>query len=216
MAKAKIKTLLGTGLAALCSHIKQCNTAIGDLSEATANGFEETDDILHEKQDVTAAVSFTIPVDGWGEDDSFPGYFYCDIPIAGLLATDIVDVTVLPKFYDVAEQAVGFPLKAPGELGAPEKIQVISGAVAQLNWPEGISYRVARGSQEVSGSYTAYGWERSQSAGEQMVTIKGNGDWTYLAAWKDGTYSHALAFEQGVSAQRAVSLVGDLVPLSGE
>ena len=45
MAKAKIKTLLGTGLAALCSHIKQCNTAIGDLSEATANGFEETDDI---------------------------------------------------------------------------------------------------------------------------------------------------------------------------
>ena len=60
MAKAKIKTLLGTGLAALCSHIKQCNTALGDLSEATANGFEETDDILHEKQDVTAAVSFTM------------------------------------------------------------------------------------------------------------------------------------------------------------
>lgn len=94
-------------LAALCSHIKQCNTALGDLSEATANGFEETDDILHEKQDVTAAVSFTIPVDGWGEDDSSPGYFYCDIPIAGLLATDIVDVTVLPEFYDVAG-AVGF------------------------------------------------------------------------------------------------------------
>lgn len=82
MAKAKIKTLLGTGLAALCSHIKQCNTALGDLSEATANGFEETDDILHEKQDVTAAVSFTIPVDGWGEDDSSPGYFYCDIPMS--------------------------------------------------------------------------------------------------------------------------------------
>ena len=82
MAKAKIKTLLGTGLAALCSHIKQCNTALGDLSEATAN-------------------------DGWGEDDSSPGYFYCDIPIAGLLATDIVDVTVLPEFYDVAG-AVGF------------------------------------------------------------------------------------------------------------
>ena len=107
MAKAKVKTLLGTGLAALCSHIKQCNTALGDLSEATANGFDETDDILHEKQDVTAAVSFTIPVDGWGEDDSSPGYFYCDIPIAGLLATDIVDVTVLPEFYDVAESLEG-------------------------------------------------------------------------------------------------------------
>ena len=107
MAKAKIKTLLGTGLAALCSHIKQCNTALGDLSEATANGFEETDDILHEKQDVTAAVSFTIPVDGWGEDDSSPGYFYCDIPIAGLLATDIVDVTPQPESHSVA-RAAGF------------------------------------------------------------------------------------------------------------
>lgn len=115
-----------------------------------------------------------------------------------------------------AEQAVGFPLRAPGELGAPEKIQVISGAVAQLNWPEGISYRMARGSQEVSGSYTAYGWEQSQSAGEQTVTIKGNGEQTYLAAWNDGTYSYALAFDQGVSAQRAVSLAGDLVPLAGE
>ena len=54
-----------------------------------------------------AAVSFKIPVDGWGEDDSSPGYFYCDIPIAGLLVTDIVDVTVLPEFYDVAG-AAGF------------------------------------------------------------------------------------------------------------
>ena len=107
MAKAKLKTLLGTGLAALCSHIKQCNTAIGDLAEATAQGFTEADDILHEKQDITAAVSFTIPANGWGEDDSSPGYFYCDISIEGLLDTDIVDVTVLPEFYDVAG-AAGF------------------------------------------------------------------------------------------------------------
>ena len=91
MAKAKIKTLLGTGLAALCSHIKQCNTALGDLSEATANGFEETDDILHEKQDVTAAVSFTIPVDGWGEDDSSPGYFYDVAGAVGFIATESLE-----------------------------------------------------------------------------------------------------------------------------
>ena len=89
MAKAKIKTLLGTGLAALCSHIKQCNTALGDLSEATANGFEETDDILHEKQDVTAAVSFTIPVDGWGEDGSSPGYFYWSVSLPSAVAASL-------------------------------------------------------------------------------------------------------------------------------
>lgn len=107
MAKAKVKALLGTGLAALCSHIKQCNTVVSELANATADSIDEVDDILHEKQDIMAAVSFKIPVDGWGEDDSYPGYFYCDIPIAGLLVTDIVDVTVLPEFYDVAG-AAGF------------------------------------------------------------------------------------------------------------
>ena len=107
MAKAKFKALLEAGLAALCSYIKQCTTAVSDLASATADGFDEVDDILHEKQDITAAVNFTIPVDGWGEDNSSPGYFYCDIPIAGLLATDIVDVTVLPEFYEVAG-AAGF------------------------------------------------------------------------------------------------------------
>ena len=107
MAKAKVKALLGTGLAALCSHIKQCNTVVSELANATADSIDEVDDILHEKQDIMAAVSLQIPVDGWGEDDSSPGYFYCDIPIAGLLVTDIVDVTVLPEFYDVAG-AAGF------------------------------------------------------------------------------------------------------------
>lgn len=107
MAKAKVKALLGTGLAALCSHIKQCNTVVSELANATADSIDEVDDILHEKQDIMAAVSFKIPADGWGEDDSSPGYFYCDIPIAGLLVTDIVDVTVLPEFYDVAG-AAGF------------------------------------------------------------------------------------------------------------
>lgn len=54
-----------------------------------------------------AALVDTYKAKAVGEDDSSPGYFYCDIPIAGLLATDIVDVTVLPEFYDVAA-AVGF------------------------------------------------------------------------------------------------------------
>ena len=36
MAKAKNKTLLGTGLAALCSHIKQCNTCLTTSSPVSA------------------------------------------------------------------------------------------------------------------------------------------------------------------------------------
>ena len=107
MAKAKFKALLETGLAALCSYIKQCTTAVSDLASATADGFDEVDDILHEKQDITAAVNFTIPVDGWERDSTFPSYFYYDFPITGLLDTDIVDVTPLPDFCEVAG-AAGF------------------------------------------------------------------------------------------------------------
>lgn len=49
MAKAKVKALLSTGLAALCSHIKQCATAVSALANTTADGFDEVDDVLHEK-----------------------------------------------------------------------------------------------------------------------------------------------------------------------
>lgn len=107
MAKAKFKALLEAGLAALCSYIKQYTTAVSDLANATADGFDEVDDILHEKQDITAAVNFTIPVDGWERDSTFPSYFYYDFPISGLLDTDIVDVTPLPDFCEVAG-AAGF------------------------------------------------------------------------------------------------------------
>lgn len=81
MAKAKVKALLGTGLAALCSHIKQCNTVVSELANATADSIDEVDDILHEKQDIMAAVSFKIPVDGWGEDDSSPAIFTVISPL---------------------------------------------------------------------------------------------------------------------------------------
>ena len=70
MAKAKVKALLSTGLAALCSHIKQCATAVSALANTTADGFDEVDDVLHEKQDITAAVPFTIPTTGWARDST--------------------------------------------------------------------------------------------------------------------------------------------------
>ena len=107
MAKAKVKALLSTGLAALCSHIKQCATDVSALANTTADGFDEVDDVLHEKQDITAAVPFTIPTTGWARDSTLTSYYYCDISITGLLATDIVDVTPQPESHSVA-RAAGF------------------------------------------------------------------------------------------------------------
>lgn len=102
---AKVKALLDRGLASLCGYIRKCNTAVDTLASATADGLDEVDDILHEKQDVTAAVALTIPVNGWSKDTAYSGYYYCDIPLHGLLATDIVDVIVSPGSYGVARTA---------------------------------------------------------------------------------------------------------------
>ena len=58
------------------------------------------------KHDVNAAVSFTIPVSGWGTDSSVPSHpNYIDITVQGLLATDLVAVDVAPASASVAETA---------------------------------------------------------------------------------------------------------------
>lgn len=98
MSKVKMKALLEKGLAELCSYMKKYTAALGDLASATADG-------LDEKQDITAAVSFTIPTTGWARDSTLTSYYYCDISIAGLRATDIVDVTPAPESYSVARTA---------------------------------------------------------------------------------------------------------------
>ena len=58
------------------------------------------------KQDVNAAVPFTIPISGWGTDDSVPSHpYYLDVTVTGLSDTDIVDVTVAPVSASVARMA---------------------------------------------------------------------------------------------------------------
>ncbi len=102
---AKVKALLAKGLAELCSYMKKYTAALGDLASATADG-------LDEKQDITAAVSFTIPTTGWARDSTLTSYYYCDISITGLRTTDIVDVTPAPESYSVARTAGFIPTES--------------------------------------------------------------------------------------------------------
>lgn len=102
---AKVKALLAKGLAELCSYMKKYTAALGDLASATADG-------LDEKQNITAAVSFTIPTTGWARDSTLTSYYYCDISIAGLRTTDIVDVTPAPESYSVARTAGFIPTES--------------------------------------------------------------------------------------------------------
>ncbi len=58
------------------------------------------------KQEVNRAVPFTIPVSGWGTDNSVPDYpNYIDITVSGLLSSDIVAVDVTPGSFKAASLA---------------------------------------------------------------------------------------------------------------
>ena len=62
--------------------------------------------LSREKQDINAAVDFTIPVSGWGTDDTVPSHpHYIDIAVNGMLASDIVAVNVAPVSVPAAREA---------------------------------------------------------------------------------------------------------------
>lgn len=87
-----IKLPMPTSFAWLCGFIGTLRTGLTLLST--------------DKHDVNAAVSFTIPTSGWGTDSSVPSHpNYIDVSVTGLLATDIVDVDVLPGSTTVAQAA---------------------------------------------------------------------------------------------------------------
>ena len=59
-----------------------------------------------DKHDINAAVGFTIPVSGWGTDNTVPSHpHYIDITVNGLRASDIVAVNVAPESAPVARAA---------------------------------------------------------------------------------------------------------------
>lgn len=61
------------------------------------------------------------------------------------------------------------------------------GAAAQS-----LTYRMAPGTEDVSGDFTAYGWEDTLTAGAYTVTCKGEDALVFLAVWSDGMYSFSL------------------------
>lgn len=81
-----------TSFAWLCGFIGTLHTCINVLAQG--------------KADVNEKVDFTIPVSGWGTDNSVPSHpNYIDVAVSGLLATDIVAVDVAPGSASVAEAA---------------------------------------------------------------------------------------------------------------
>ncbi len=116
-----------------------------------------------------------------------------------------------------AEALAGFALTIPEELSLKyprQRISVIAEDCIELcfldaDGAESFCIRKGRGSEDVSGDYTAYGTVRERSVGEQRVTVKGEGDRIFAAVWTDGDYAFAIVSE------RAVFTEGEILNLAG-
>ena len=118
---------------------------------------------------------------------------YEDLPDAAALASRLGYTPKLPQTLPA-----GF-----SESGAA----LIGGRLAQVEYTDGaatVSYRTAKGTDDVSGDYNSY----SEQSTENSVTLKGDGGQISLAVWKDDASSYALSFSPGVTKQAALDWVG--------
>lgn len=60
-------------------------------------------------------------------------------------------------------------------------------------------YRKGIGSEDVSGDYNVYEAETKISAGDTLVTLKGDGGAYVLAIWKDGDYAYSISVSDEMS-----------------
>lgn len=91
------------------------------------------------------------------------------------------------------------------------------GQLAEVVWQgaggQSLTYRMAPGTEDVSGDFTAYGWEDTLTAGAYTVTCKGEDALVFLAVWSDGTYSFSLHTSAGLTTGQTAELIESLSPL---
>ena len=126
------------------------------------------------------------------------------------------------QFGSVGELAdnLSYPLLLPAEVPEgyePESIRRLQGQLAEVVWQgadsQSLTYRMAPGEQDVSGDFTAYGWEETLTAGSYTVTCKGEDALVFLAVWSDGTYSFSLHASAGLTTEQTTELIQSLSPV---
>lgn len=116
---------------------------------------------------------------------------------------------------ELAEQ-LSYPLLLPAWLPegyALESARCLQGELAEICWQadgQTITYRMAPGDGDISGDFTAYGWEEELTAGTYAVTCKGEEGLVFLAVWSDGTYSFSLHASAGLTVDQVTALIESL------
>lgn len=150
-----------------------------------------------------------------GTDSDMSGESDVNIPAEGGTAIPDADETDGPvlsgnlycdaESIDEARELLGYDFKAPSYI--PDcyltgSITVISGKIAQISYlcaDDGITYRTARGSDDISGDYNSYSDEETKDVSNLSITFKSNGEKTHLAVWSDGESSYSISSSSGIS-----------------
>lgn len=121
--------------------------------------------------------------------------------------------TPMVEYASIAavQKAVGFQVLMPqGFSGHVKKIFLIGGKVVHLELSNGLSYRMAKGTDDISGDWTAYPDEKIETVDKYTVTEKGVYGKVFSAAWTDGEFTFTLHTPYGISAEGLSEMIESL------
>lgn len=142
---------------------------------------------------------------------------------SGFATSPLVQVTnpiVQSEDLEALRTDVPFELRVPVELTEDWQVEdasLIGGTLAQVSYSDGtntITYRMAEGTEDVSGDYNVYPWTTETNVDGIAVTLKGQEeDAVLLAVWTDGQYSYALSCSAPLTAEEAAAMAASVAPL---
>lgn len=134
--------------------------------------------------------------------------------------TMVVNPYVSAQSPEEMAGTLDFPLAVPHAL--PEgytltECGVLSGTVAQLRYEkdgERISFRMARGEEDVSGDYGTYGESVRETVGAWTVTLKGDDGTVSLAVWTGEGFAYALSCPGGLPVETVLAIISGVAPVA--
>ena len=117
---------------------------------------------------------------------------------------------------DAAAKVLGFKPNTPSYVPAgfsQEDISVIAGEIAQVTYTDkdgnNISYRVAKGSEDISGDYNKYSINKEVKVNGATVALHGN-DKIVSAVWTNDGYTYAVFMDKGIDEADMINFVAGI------
>ena len=113
----------------------------------------------------------------------------------------------------LAEQALKFQILIPSGFGrAIKKIAVINNEVLDLHLDNGLSYRMARGTEDISGVYQNFSDVSESKIEPYTVSVKGCYGKVFVATWTDGNFTFSFHTPYGIQFDEIKKIVASLCP----